>query len=613
MTIRNKRKLAALNKENCEEHPRSNLARNSSTPRSQEDYITQVCEEIEGRVTKRLSKEFSRTENRILGALARLDDFLMNPLLPGGSGTTPEPTRNASGINQGTNEDDSQNDPHPEASLFHGQREQNSGTERGYDMVTGVTERHYMLTGVTERHDMVTGVTERHDMVRAVQKESLWDYDMVTGAGATEMNRNRHEMVTGVHRERVYGHDILTGATEQIGNCHDLTGVHEEVTYCSPSTSSGKQKKNRSNSQPQFRSENSPATIEADQILLALQQLANNNNSANFQNNINRISKLPKSLTTTMPTFDGTSEKFELFEDFFQTSLKFHNQLTEDYRINYFHSLMRGDALQTFKNINGPTRENLEEILAVFRKKYVKPQSMATAKHKFQKLVFNPANQRLVDFLDELQKLAKDAFGTAAHAIIEQFIYAKMPPHLKKSINQAHLENGTYEQIVTHLERELELNGLDAPDEQPINNVSQQPTNTNADRPKPTCHHCKKPGHYRNQCRLLKKQREQTENNQNNPRNKNSAANTSNPNSNVNNTNNNKNSNKAERKPETVYPPCETCGKTNHSADRCYVGANAANRPLPWNSKPEGQSGHHQQDAQNSKTGCVLATAQHPN
>ena len=46
---------------------------------------------------------------------------------------------------------------------------------------------------------------------------------------------------------------------------------------------------------------------------------------------------------------------------------------------------------------------------------------MATTKHKFQKLVFNPANQKLVDFLDELQKLAKDALGTA-HAIIEQVI-----------------------------------------------------------------------------------------------------------------------------------------------------------------------------------------------
>ena len=329
MATRNRRKLAALNKENCEEHPRSNLASSSNVPRSQEDYITQISEEIEGRVTKKLSQEFSRTENRILGALARLDDFLMNPLLQGHSGTTPETSRNVFSFNQGTNEDDSQSDPHPEAGL--------------------------LTSGREDRHDMVTG-------------------------------------------------------------------VHEEVMYCSPSTSSGKQKKNRSTSQPQFRSENNPATIEADQILLALQQLANNNNSANFHYNINRVSKLPKLLTTTMPTFDEKSERFELFDDLFQTSLKIHNQLTEEDRINYFHSLKRGDALQTFKNINGPTREILGEILVVFRRKYVKPQSMATAKHKFQKLVFNPANQKLVEFLDELQKLAKDAFGIAALAIIEQLI-----------------------------------------------------------------------------------------------------------------------------------------------------------------------------------------------
>ena len=53
MATRNKRKLAALYKENCEEHPRSNLAQNSNVLRSQEDYITQVPEEIEGRVTER--------------------------------------------------------------------------------------------------------------------------------------------------------------------------------------------------------------------------------------------------------------------------------------------------------------------------------------------------------------------------------------------------------------------------------------------------------------------------------------------------------------------------------------------------------------------------------
>ena len=52
MTTRNKKKLAALKKENCEERPRSNLAKTSNAPRSQEDYITQVSKEIEGRVTK---------------------------------------------------------------------------------------------------------------------------------------------------------------------------------------------------------------------------------------------------------------------------------------------------------------------------------------------------------------------------------------------------------------------------------------------------------------------------------------------------------------------------------------------------------------------------------
>ena len=61
-----------------------------------------------------------------------------------------------------------------------------------------------------------------------------------------------------------------------------------------------------------------------------------------------------------------------------------------------------------------------------------------------------------------------------------------MPPHLRKSKSQAHSENGTYEQIVTHLGGELELNGLEASDELQINTVSQNTTNTNADRPKPT-------------------------------------------------------------------------------------------------------------------------------
>ena len=266
-------------------------------------------------------------------------------------------------------------------------------------------------------------------------------------------------MVTGVQGEIRYRPDMVTGGSEEIRNGHDMvTAAHEAIFYCSSGISSGKQKKARSTSQPQFRSENTPATIEADQILLALQQLATNSKSANVNYNSNKVSKLPKSLTTTRPTFDEKSEKYELFEDLFQTSLKIHNQLTEEDKINYFHSFMRGDALQTYKNNSSSNRENLAEVLTVFRRKCVKSQSMATAKHKFQQLVFNPVNEKLIYFLDGLQKLAKDAFRDAAQAILDQLIYATMPPHLKKSINQAHLENGTYEQVVAHLEKELELN-----------------------------------------------------------------------------------------------------------------------------------------------------------
>ena len=129
-------------------------------------------------------------------------------------------------------------------------------------------------------------------------------------------------------------------------------------------------------------------------------------------------------------------------------------------------------------------------------RKYVKPQSMATAKHNFQRLFSNPANRRLIVFLDEIQKLAKDAFGVAAQDVIEQFICAEIPPHVKKSINQAHLENGTNEEIVSHLERKLELNGLEAPDEMQRNTVTQQAPQQNSEKTKPTGHHCKNSGHY---------------------------------------------------------------------------------------------------------------------
>ena len=44
-----------------------------------QEYIFQVSAGIKGRVTKKLSKEFSRTKSRILGALSKLDEFFSEP------------------------------------------------------------------------------------------------------------------------------------------------------------------------------------------------------------------------------------------------------------------------------------------------------------------------------------------------------------------------------------------------------------------------------------------------------------------------------------------------------------------------------------------------------
>ena len=54
-------------------------------------------------------------------------------------------------------------------------------------------------------------------------------------------------------------------------------------------------------------------------------------------------------------------------------------------------------------------------------------------------------------------------------------------------MNQVHSENGTYEQIVSHPEKELQLNGLEAPDELQIYTVTQHAIKPNPEKTKPTC------------------------------------------------------------------------------------------------------------------------------
>ena len=115
-TLRNTMKLAAVSRE-TPESTRNSRAQKTLDPELTQDYISQVSEEIEGRVTKKLSNELSRTESRILGALSKLDEFLLNPQVRTFSVAVPGTSRNSNSENREPTGDRSSDDPCPEVSF----------------------------------------------------------------------------------------------------------------------------------------------------------------------------------------------------------------------------------------------------------------------------------------------------------------------------------------------------------------------------------------------------------------------------------------------------------------------------------------------------------------
>ena len=312
----------------------------------------------------------------------------------------------------------------------------------------------------------------------------------------------------------------------------------------------------------------------------------NQNSDAN--NSINRLAdtitgiatkQRPQAATTLKPIstntliFDGNNEKLELLEDLFHTMLKIQPEMTEAMKNNHFHAQLRKEAIQTFKNISALNMKTLDDVLIVFRRKHVKPQSQATAKHKRHKLTFDPNTKSLPDFLEELNECTERAFSDNAQHMIDSMLYAKLPPHLKRSVNLAYLENGTYDQIVAQLERELELSGLENDGELTIPTMTAVPPNDKQQKTEQTkmvCHYCKKPGHVNRDCRKrMRKEQEQ----RNDPSNQ-------------------------KIKPSTSksYAPCPHCQRTNHPPEQCWSGPNAANRPkrfkqeYPADNRNDGQN-----------------------
>ena len=227
-----------------------------------------------------------------------------------------------------------------------------------------------------------------------------------------------------------------------------------------------------------------------------------------------------KLLQTHVPNFRGQKDKFVEFEHLLLNHLSpLANKITEENKLHFFQSLLRDDAIEYWQSIQITPMTTLKDVLDLFRKEFAKEDLKEVARYKWDQARYDPTTETFGDFLKNLKKTAKQAFGNEADRIIKMFLFGKLPVEIQQELTMANKEESSPEEIKTYLMRKYQYQQYVAPptaiqlfnavtSSAPPTITTTKPTTTTTTA-QPTerkrfegqCFYCGKTGHRKTECR----------------------------------------------------------------------------------------------------------------
>ena len=168
-----------------------------------------------------------------------------------------------------------------------------------------------------------------------------------------------------------------------------------------------------------------------------------------------------KLLQTHVPNFRGPKDKYNEFEHLLLNHFgPIANKITEEDKFHFFQSLLRYEAIDFWQTITINSTTTLQDVLQLFRKEFAKQDSREVARYKWNEAKYDPTTQTFGDFLKDLKKIAKQAYGDEADECIKMFLFGKLPVEIQRELTMANKEDNSPEDIKTYLLRKYQYQNV---------------------------------------------------------------------------------------------------------------------------------------------------------